>query len=221
MLTEETNFDSVVKDIQQTTPDIILNTSNDNGLVAFFRALRQAGISPPQTPTVWFNISENELPSFKLESLQGDYSVACYFDNLDRPSSQAFLKCFRARFGSAERVNDDMQTAYFGVYLWKKAVEEAGRTDTEAVRQKLRGMVVNAPEGPIRIDATTHYADRHALIGEISAGEKGTGPQFRIVYRSERPLSPVPYPPWRSRSEWHKFLDQLYLGWDKHWEKRH
>ena len=29
----------------------------------------------------------------------------------------------------AERVNDAMQTAYSGVYLWKKAVEKAGTTE--------------------------------------------------------------------------------------------
>ena len=41
--------------------------------------------------------------------------------------------------------------------------------------------------------------------------------QFDIVWSSEKPIRPVPYPISRSQSEWNKFLDDLYKGWGKQW----
>ena len=70
-----------------------------------------------------------------------------------------------------------METAYFGVKLWKKAVEKAGTTDTAKVREALRGLTVDAPEGPIKIDAAT----LHALVApllvalEMASGVEGDG----------------------------------------------
>ncbi len=215
---KETDFGPVVADIKKRRPDVIVNTSDDYGLLAFLRALRRGGIGPPTTPTVWCGISENELSSYPIELLKGDYAVGCYFSSLDRASNQAFLQRFRKRYGDKERVNDDMQTAYFGVYLWKAAVMKAGRPDTGAVRKALRGLTVEAPEGPIRIDATTQHADRTALLGLIA--DPRSLPQFQIVYRSSGPLSPDPFPAWRSRGEWEAFVKKLYDGWGRHWEKQ-
>ena len=32
-----------------------------------------------------------------------------------------------------------------------------------------------------------------------------------------RTIRPVPYPIYRSREHWEGFLEELYLGWDRHW----
>lgn len=213
----ESEFGKVVDDVKDKKPDLIFNTSNGHDLVPFFKALRGAGIRPPQTPTVWFSLSENELGLFPIESLKGDYAVACYFGSIKRQESHDFLDRYRKRFGSRERVNDDMQTAYFGVYLWKQAVEKTGTTDFGAVLRVLRGMSVAAPEGQIRIDPTTQRADRTWLLGEVE--DTKPLPQFRIVDGSERPLDSDPFPSWRSRVEWDNFLKKLYADWGDRWEK--
>ena len=98
-----------------------------------------------------------------------------------------------------------MQTAYASVFLWKQAVEKAKKTDTGAVRQALRGLTVDAPVGPIRIDPITQYAYRTAFIGEVVDSKPLA--QFRIVY-SEGPLAPDPYPIWKGRLEWDKFSER-------------
>ncbi len=213
----ESMFDPIVADLKSQEPDLILNTSNGHDLIPFIKALRGAGIAPPKTPTVWFSISEIELASFDVKSLAGDYGVAGYFSSNKRQESQDFLERFRKRFGPEERVNDDMQTAYFGVYLWKQAVEKAGSADFGAVRHALRGMTVVAPEGPIRINATTQHAERIFRLGEIEDSQPL--PQFKTVDRSDRPLPPDPFPSWRSRVEWDNFLKKLYVDWGNKWEK--
>jgi urea transport system substrate-binding protein len=50
-------------------------------------------------------------------------------------------------------------------------------------------------------------------IGRIS--ETGT---FEVVYRSEFPLTPMPYPNTRSKADWETFLDDLRKGWGGEWE---
>ena len=98
----------------------------------------------------------------------GDYSCAGYFESLDTKANRAFVKRYHERFPS-ERVNDSMQTAYAGVYLWKKAVEKAGTTDYAAVRKALQGLSVEAPEGTVKLDDHLH-AYRRAHIGQDRRG---------------------------------------------------
>ncbi len=213
----ETDFAAVVREIQKTNADMVLCSIEGQSNVAFFQALRGAGLRPDKLPTAWFNISESELSLFRVKELEGDYSAGCYFGTLQAPRNQAFLKRFRARFSTEERVNDAMETAYFGVYLWKKAVEKAGSTDTAKVREALRNLTVDAPEGPIRMGPRTLYAYRTGRIGQVEVA--GGQAQFRIVATSPGPVAPEPYPGWRTPAEWDRFLRGLYVGWGDRWEK--
>ena len=52
-------------------------------------------------------------------------------------------------------------------------------------------------------------------IGRI----RGDG-QFDVVWTSEKPIRPVPYPIYRSREQWTVFLDGLYRGWGGAWGGR-
>ena len=204
--------------IKAAQPDVILNTIVGHTNVAVLRELRLAGIQPTTIPTAWFAVSKSELNQFPIDRLAGDYSVACYFGSLQSPQNKEFLERFRKHYGDNEPVNDDMQTAYASVYLWRDAVEKAGTTETSKVRKALRGLTVQAPVGPIRIDPTTQYADRTAYIGQIAATKPLAS--FRIVWNSPEPLRPQPYPNWRSPDEWHTFLDGLYEKWGQRWEQR-
>src|SRR5262245_5886641 len=110
----EANFADVAKAIKETKADIVLNSIDGISNQGFFKALRGAGIRPPAVPTVWFNVSEIELSLFSADGMADDYSVANYFESIDRPENLAFLERFRKQFGSTVRVNDAMDTTYFG-----------------------------------------------------------------------------------------------------------
>ena len=45
------------------------------------------------------------------------------------------------------------------------------------------------------------------------------GGQFEIVWSSEKPIRPEPYPASRSPDAWKAFLNQLYDAWDGNWTK--
>ena len=50
-----------------------------------------------------------------------------------------------------------MEAGYSGVHLWAQAVEEAGTTDTPAIRQALRNQRFDAPGGPVRVDSENQH----------------------------------------------------------------
>ena len=65
-----------------------------------------------------------------------------------------------------------------------QAVEQAGTTNVDAVRQALGGQTVQSPSGyEITMDAKNHHLHKPVVIGEIT--EDG---QFDIVWQTDGPI---------------------------------
>ncbi|MBW8780411.1 MAG: urea ABC transporter substrate-binding protein [Verrucomicrobia bacterium] len=205
--------EKVAGEIVQAHPDVVLNTINGDSNAAFFKALREAGITPKAIPTVSFSIAENELRQFPPELMMaGDYAVWNYFQSVDSAENNRFVAAFRARFGRDRVTNDPMEAAYFGVHLWAQAVGIAGTTQVTAVRQSLGGLSLAAPEGIVTIDAATQHTWKTVRIGRIRPDS-----QFDIVWSSTNPIRPLPYPSFRSEAEWDALLKNLQDRWGGAW----
>ncbi len=204
---------NLVRKIVSAHPDALLNTINGDSNVAFFRALRAAGVTPDGIPTISFSISEVELSSLSTKNLVGDYSAWNYFQTIDRPENREFVTRFLAAYGTQRVISDPMEAAYFGVHLWAQAVAEAGNDDVSRIRQAIRHQTFEAPEGLVRIDPETQHTSKFFRIGRITAQSR-----VEVVYDSGIPLAPIPYPNSRSRGEWDAFLLDLHLRWGGHWE---
>jgi urea transport system substrate-binding protein len=76
--------------------------------------------------------------------------------------------------------DDPMEAAYFGVYIWKQAVEKAKSFDVAAVRKAVYGQTFLAPGGQIKMDEVNHHTYKPVLIGEILKDG-----QFKVVSRSK------------------------------------
>jgi urea transport system substrate-binding protein len=203
---------AMIKKIQDKKPDLILNTINGDSNVAFFRALRKAGLTAEQLPTLSFSISEEELSNLSAKEVQGNYAAWNYFQSIDLPENQDFVRAFHARFGSDRILSDPMEAAYVGVRLWAQAVQSAGRTDAGAIRQAIGDQRLDAPEGKVSIDPATHHLSKFVRIGRVK--ENG---RFEIVYCSDSPITPVPYPATRSKSDWDAVLSDLHILWGGQW----
>jgi urea transport system substrate-binding protein len=212
LLLDNPDAAEVVKKIAAAQPDIILNTINGDANVDFFRALRAAGITAEKVPTISFSISEEELTTLNARDVVGDYAAWNYFMGIDRPQNHAFIRRFQAKYGQHRLTNDPMEAAYFGVHLWAQAVRAAGSTDAPAIRQAVRGQRFDAPEGPVQIDPATQHTVKTIRIGKVLDGRR-----FEVVYTSEKPIAPVPYPDSRSQQAWGNFLDDLRLRWGGQW----
>jgi urea transport system substrate-binding protein len=212
LLLGSTDVADVVRKIAETKPDLVVNTINGDTNVAFFRELRRARITPEAIPTLSFSISEEELSALGSSATEGDYVAGNYFQSLDTPPNRELLRRFGQRYGDGRVVSSAMETAYAGVHLWAQAVQAAGRDDPRAIREAVRGLTYDAPQGTIRIDPATQHAVQTARVGRVD--ESG---RVREVYLSPQPITPEPYPLSRGREEWVSFLDGLYKRWGGRW----
>jgi urea transport system substrate-binding protein len=202
----------IIRAIQQKNPDLIVNTINGDSNSAFFRALYEAGIRAEKTPVLSMSLGENDLLNLG-ETAIDHYAAWSYFQNLDSPENEAFLRKFRAHFGPRRVVSDAMETVYFGVHLWAQAVQSAGSIEPRAVAQAIKGCTLRAPEGDVRVDRVTGYTWRPMRLGRIQADG-----QFEIVFNTDWALQPEPFPSTRPRAYWDRFLKDLYIGWGERWQ---
>lgn len=212
LLLGSTDVAAAVRKIREARPDAILNTLNGDSNLAFFRALRAAGITPLTIPTVSFSIAEVELQLLDPKLLAGDYAAWNYFQSIDNDVNTDFVSRFRDRYGAARVVDDPIEASYIAVHLWANAVTAAGTARPHAVRQAVKDRSFRAPEGMVYVDAETNHTWKTVRIARARA-DGG----FDVLWTSDQPIRPVPYPETRSRAQWSAFLDDLYLRWGKQW----
>jgi urea transport system substrate-binding protein len=212
ILLGSSDVNSVVEHIIAARPNVIFNTINGDTNVAFFNALRAAGITPDKVPTISFSIAEDELRSTNPQTMAGDYAVWNYFQSIDTPENRQFVTRFKQKYGQDRVTDDPMEAAYFGVHLWAQAVKDAGSDNVEAVRKAIANQTFSAPEGLVTVDSENQHTWKTVFVGRI----KPDG-QFEIVWTSGRPVRPVPFPIYKTQADWEKFLDHLYTGWGNSW----
>jgi urea transport system substrate-binding protein len=206
------DVDGPLKAIEKASPDVIISTVVGDSNEPFYLRLQAAGILPQRTPVLSFGIAEDELRKLPVRAMVGNYAAWNYFQSIDRPENRAFVRRFQAIYGADRVTSDAIVAAYNSVYLWAQAVVEAETDDVAEVLKAIRRQSLNAPEGIVSVDEATQHTWRPVSIGRI----RGDG-QFDLVWSSEKPVRPIPYPTSRTRSEWESFLDSLYRGWGSTW----
>ena len=203
-----TNLKAYVQEIVDTQPDVILCSVVGDSAIAFFRELREAGISPDDIPVITFALAEDELRSTNHADMVGHYAAWNYFQSIDSEENKRFVSAFKERYGAERVTSDVIAAAYNSVYLWANAVRESGNTDVQQVRNSLRQQSFNAPEGIIAVDPSTQHTWRPVYIGKIQEDK-----QFEIVWTSNGSVRPVPYPITRSKRDWTAFVNDLQRRW--------
>ena len=99
-----------------------------------------------------------------------------YFQSADTPANAAWVQKWKDRMGLARVTNDPMEPHYIGFNMWINAVEKAGTTDTDAVRQAMYGQTFANLTGGTATMLPNHHLSKPVLIGEIN--EAG---QFDVV----------------------------------------
>ncbi|MDA1312939.1 MAG: urea ABC transporter substrate-binding protein [Acidobacteria bacterium] len=206
------NVDAAVESIVRTQPDVIVNTVNGSSNIAFFQALRRAGITPARIPTMSFSVTETDMASLDSESMAGDYAAWNYFQSIESAENAGFVRRFQERYGQERVISDPMEAAYFGVLLWAQAVREAASAEPAAIRLAIEDQSRTAPEGLVYIDRDTRHTWKFVRIGRVRPDG-----QFDIVWNSGVPVRPVPFPRYRHRAEWQSLLDDMYKGWGGNW----
>jgi urea transport system substrate-binding protein len=142
-----------------------------------------------------FSVAEDELRGMDTSALVGHLAAWNYYQSVSTPQNKTFVSAFKAYAkkanlpGGDKRVTDDpMEAAYFGVYIWKQAVEKAKSFEVDAVRKAVYGQTFQAPGGQIKMDEANHHTYKPVLIGEILKDG-----QFKVVSRSKGLVKAEPW----------------------------
>ena len=201
---KDTNIDPIIKEIIDTKPEVILNNIEGEPNIPFFTKLREKGITPEKIPTMSFSLSEPELRHFNINALTGDYATWSYFESITSLQNKIFMKKIRTAYGKDAIASDAMESAYFGVYFWKQAVEKAKTTEPKLVLPALANQAFNAPQGIVHLAEKSLQTWSFARIGKIRSDR-----EFTILWNSEKSIEPMPYPPTRSIKEWNDLRQKM------------
>ena len=210
---KQNNFADIIDKIITASPDVIINNIVGEQNNPFFKALRVAGISSEKIPTMSLVVTETELAEFNIDALIGDYGAQNYFQSLNTPTNNRFVSAFKKKYGANRVISNHMENAYLGVYFYKFAVTLAQTTETDAVREQLSKVALNAPEEIISIDKNQHIW-KAVLIGKIFPNK-----QFGIVWNSVSTIPPNPYPPFESIKYWDDMLARIFVQYGNKWWK--
>ncbi len=178
------DWQSIVADIRQFgsagKPTGVVSTINGDANVPFYRELANQGITAEDIPVIAFSVGEEELSGIDTGPLVGHLAAWNYFMSADVDVNYDFIDAWIDFIGNPDRVtNDPMEAHYIGFNMWAKAVEIAGTTEVDAVRQAMYGVTVPNLTGSHATMFPNHHITKPVLIGEIQ-----TDGQFDIVWQT-------------------------------------
>jgi urea transport system substrate-binding protein len=148
----------------------VVSTINGDANVPFYKELANQGIKAEEIPVVAFSVGEEELAGLDTGPLVGHLAAWNYFQSVENPANEEFIKTWQAFTKNDKRVtNDPMEAHYIGFNMWVKAVEKAGSTEPDAVIDSIVGVSVPNLSGGYSTMMPNHHITKPVLIGEIQA----------------------------------------------------
>ncbi|CAH1222865.1 Aliphatic amidase expression-regulating protein [Paenibacillus plantiphilus] len=183
-----TDYATIISKIKAAKPDVVFNTLNGDSNVAFFKQLKDAGITAKDMTTLSVSVAEEEIRGIGVDVLEGHLAAWNYYQSTDTPENKTFVENYKKKYGADRVTADPIEAGYDAVYLWAAAVEKAGSTDVAKVKEAAKGLEWDAPEGKIKIDGDNQHIYKTVRIGEVQADG-----QFKELWNSGDPVKPDPY----------------------------
>lgn len=196
------NYQTIVGNIKKFSAakkTAVISTINGDSNVPFYRELGNQGIKASDIPVMAFSVGEEELRGIDTKPLVGHLAAWNYFMSVKNPTNTKFINQFKQfaveyKLPNADKVvtNDPMEATYVGINMWKQAVEKAGTTDVDKVREAMAGQTFAAPSGyTLKMDESNHHLHKPVMIGEIRADG-----QFDVVYKTPAVIKAEPWSPY-------------------------
>lgn len=161
-----TQFSSSISKIQQANPDILCVLAAGASQTAFFEQWATSGIKGlPMMTTV--NIAQMyEHKQFDPPALANMHVVANYVEELQTDDAKAFTEKMKEMFPDDAYFGMECAAAYEGMYIYKKAVENAGTTEVDKVIAALEeGITVeHMPSGSVTMNGDTHHCTKDLVL---------------------------------------------------------
>jgi branched-chain amino acid transport system substrate-binding protein len=164
-------FGSTINNIQEADPDFVMSMLVGKNHTAFYEQKASRGLDVPiGTSTAMAQGYEHRR--LDAPAMANIYAGVNYMEEIPTKRNTedgGFVDRYFEKFPAAPYLNEEAQTNYFSIYMYKEAVEQAGTTDQEEVKAVLEsGLTYPAPEAPegeeIKLDGATHHVDHHMWV---------------------------------------------------------
>lgn len=170
--------------IRAARPQVVYTSVAGNDTVRLFTQLQDFGLlSNIMVVGASGTVTSQNIGGIG-QAAEGFATGVGYSPQIDTPENKKFLEAFRAAY----KADPDLYGAdsYGLLFAYKAAVEKAGSTDTDKVREALRGLQWQTPQGMKTIRAGDHQAMQTMYVVRINKGkfdivdqvsaEQGIGP---------------------------------------------
>lgn len=159
--------------IRAARPEVLYTSVAGNDTVRFFTQLEEFGVRD----TVTLVGASGTLTSQNIGAIgsaaEGFVTGVGYSTEIPTPENEAFVAAFREAYNA----DPDLYGAdsYGLIYAYAAAVEEAGTTETDALREAFRGLSWMTPQGMKTIREGDHQAMQPMYVVQVTDG------QFSII----------------------------------------
>jgi branched-chain amino acid transport system substrate-binding protein len=182
------DFDRILRDIKNVSPDVIFSTLVGSGTVNFYTAYHESGGDGFKLPIASLTTNEAEVAVIGQEASAGHITAAPYFRNIKTEENKRFLEKYARKFGSIDEVTSCCEAAYSQVHLFANALRMTGSTDADQLRKVLGGAEFEAPQGRIKVDPDNNHTYLQSRIARVD--QDG---EYCLEREAIRPIKPDPY----------------------------
>lgn len=148
--------------IKEANPDIVSFMLVADDAITAVKQYRSFDMKQPLVFHAWDDVM---LGAVTPAEQKGIIASQGYFQQVDSPANNTFVKQFADKFGADKPINYIGISVYQTAMLYAKAVEKAGSLEPEKVVAAISQVEVDGPIGVMRVEA----GNNHAVLGNYLA----------------------------------------------------
>jgi urea transport system substrate-binding protein len=184
-------YESVLRDIRNSGAEVVFHSLTGSDTVNFRRQFHAAGLN--KDIVIW-TVDDEEVVTSGLgpEASAGTYVSFDYFMSIETDNNKLFLDKLFKKFGNDTLMNTVGVGMYNSAHLLAQAIAAAGSTDTNKVRDAVRGSSFGmAPQGSITVQAADHQAVLPSYLMKVREDWTSVNDMFEQIQFLDK-VTPAP-----------------------------
>lgn len=167
------DYSQYLGQIRAARPTVLYTSVAGNDTVRFLSQLDEYGLTRNLTIVGASGTVTSQNLSAIGKAAEGFVTGVGYSPEIDNPANKKFREAFKA----ANKTDPDLYGAdsYGLIFFYKAAVEKAGTTETDKLREAMRGLSWDTPQGKKTMRAGDHQAAQDMYVVRVTGGD------FKIV----------------------------------------
>jgi len=179
-------YSQTIQKIQKAKPDVLMTLLVGAKQASFYEQQASAGLNIPMATSI--NVGQAyEHRRFAPPALENMFVTVNYIEEVHdviksgefHDKSKDYVKRFRALYPNEPYINMESANAYNAIYMYSKAVEKAGTTDTMKVVEALEsGISHDGPSGVVTMDPKSHHGSHTIFLVKVGKDHKVSIPKI-------------------------------------------